>query len=54
MKVEIHLYTQSKPVVVERVRNAYEKGSFYCVMTFPGKVYKFPIQHIWRVTEEEV
>ena len=56
MTVEVHLYTQSEPVVILGVRNAYQKGDLYCVMQLepsPGKtiVYKFPLQHIFRVKE---
>lgn len=51
MKVSIHLYSQSEPVEISDVRNAYQKGDFYCVMRSNGPVDKFPIQHIFRVTE---
>ena len=52
MEVRAHLYTQSEPVVMTSVRNAYQKGDFYCVMLNDGKtVYKFPLQHIFRITE---
>ena len=52
MEVRVHLYTQSEPVVMADVRNAYQKGDLYCVMLNDGKtVYKFPIQHIFRITE---
>lgn len=50
-KVKVHLYTQSHPVEIDNVLNAYQKGSFYCVMTLDS-VQKFPIQHIFRVVEE--
>ena len=52
MEVRVHLYTQSEPVVMTDVRNAYQKGDLYCVMTNDGKtVYKFPLQHIFRIKE---
>ncbi|MBI2041504.1 MAG: hypothetical protein HYT20_00610 [Candidatus Nealsonbacteria bacterium] len=52
MKVKVHLYAQAEPFERDSVRNAYQKGDFYCVMMNDGKtVYKFPIQHIFRVTE---
>ena len=51
MKVKVHLYTQSQPVVMENVRNCYQKGSFYCVMLSTTEVRKFPIEHIFSVTE---
>lgn len=50
MQVEVHLYSQSEPVVIEEVRNAYTKDGLYCVM-ISGAVYKFPVQHIFRVKE---
>jgi hypothetical protein len=53
MKVSIHLYTQSLPVVEDNVKNAYQKGDFYCVMIKDTKtVHKFPMQHIFRVIED--
>jgi len=51
MKVSIHLYTQSKPVEVEAVRNCYTKGGLYCVLLHDGTVYKFPLEHVFRITE---
>ncbi|MBI2064032.1 MAG: hypothetical protein HYT65_03525 [Candidatus Yanofskybacteria bacterium] len=55
MEVRVHLYTQSEPVVMTDVRNAYQKGDLYCVMLNDGKtVYKFPLQHIFRIKEISV
>lgn len=51
MIVEIHTLLQSQPVVIEKVRNAYQKGSLYCVMTMDLNVSKFPIEHIFRIVE---
>ncbi len=52
MEVQVHLYTQSKPVVMIDVRNAYQKGDLYCIMLNDGMtVYKFPLQHIFRIKE---
>ena len=51
MNVKIHLYTQADPVAVEGARNCYTKGPFYCVLMPCGTVYKFPVEHIFRVTE---
>lgn len=52
MRVEVHLYTQSAPVVIEDAKNAYQKGDMYCVMYADGKtVDKFPLAHIFRVRE---
>lgn len=51
MTVEVHLLSQSRPVVIKRVRNAYQKGDLYCVMTNDGAVSKFPLVHIFRIKE---
>ena len=54
MKIEVHLYTQSQPVVLEDVRNAYQKGDLYCVWVGNKEkyfVYKFPLIHIFRIKE---
>lgn len=52
MQVKVHLYSQSEPVVRDNVRNTYQKGDLYCIMMNDGKtVYKFPLQHIFRITE---
>ena len=37
MEVRVHLYTQSEPVVMTDVRNAYQKGDLYRVMLNDGK-----------------
>lgn len=66
MKVTVHLYTQSQPIVFTDVINAYQKGDLYCVFTrIPvgdyvngryntnqEQVVKFPLQHIFRIIEE--
>jgi hypothetical protein len=52
MEVRVHLYTQSEPIVITDVRNAYQKGDLYCVMLIDCKtVYKFPLIHIFRIKE---
>ena len=52
MQIKVHLLHQSKPVVIDNVRNSYQKGDLFCVMTTDGKVQKFPIVHLFRVVEE--
>ena len=52
MRVEIHLYTQSEPVVIDEARNAYTKGPLYCVMQGDGTVQKFPLEHVFRIKEK--
>ena len=55
MRVTIHLHTQSQPMVYVGVHNCYQKGDLYCIMFNDQRVIiKFPIQHIFRITEEEV
>lgn len=53
IKVSVHLYSQGQPVVITDVENTYQKGDMYCVRQYPnGTCYKFPLMHIFRVTEE--
>lgn len=51
MKVEVHLYQQAQPVIIEQVKNTYTKGPLYCVMQEDGTVYKFPVEHVFRIKE---
>jgi hypothetical protein len=51
MKIKIHLKEQSKPIIRKKVRNAYQKGGFYCIMLNSGIVYKYPLENIYEVTE---
>jgi hypothetical protein len=50
-KIEVHLYSQSQPVVIENPRNSYTKGPLYCVLLQDGTAYKFPTEHIFRIKE---
>jgi hypothetical protein len=50
-RVQVHLYTQSHPCEFLDVRNAYTKGDLYCVWCTDGRIYKFPLQHIFRIKE---
>lgn len=52
MKVQVHLYTQSEPCSFDNVKNAYTKGMLYCIWTNDGPIYKFPLEHIFRIKEE--
>lgn len=51
MKVEVHLKEQSQPVVIEDVRNTYQKGDLFCVMLNSRLVRKFPLADIFQITE---
>jgi len=50
--VKVHLYSQSEPVEIKNVLNTYQKGDLFCVFLIDKiTVYKFPVQHIFRITE---
>jgi hypothetical protein len=51
MKVSVQYLDQSQPMNYENVDNTYMKGNMFCVK-IGEKVYKHPIQQIWRITEE--
>lgn len=52
-KVTVHLYSQSKPLEYTDVDNAYTKGPLYCVRQNATVVHKFPLEHVFRITEEQ-
>ena len=51
MKIKIWLKKTSNPIEMEDVKNAYEKGKFYCIY-FNQTVVKYPIRDIFRVEED--
>jgi hypothetical protein len=52
MIVIVHLKLQSEPITITDVRNAYQKGSLYCVMLNDRKtVRKWPIEDLFEVKE---
>ena len=51
MKIEIHLLSQSKAIVYEKVKNAYTKDGMYCIFKEDGFVDKYPMVNIFRVRE---
>ena len=51
MQVLVHLLSQSQGVPHEDVVNTYVKSGLYCVLTSDGYVYKYPVQHLFRVKE---
>ena len=53
MRIEIHLLSQSKPIVYEfiDVKNAYTKDGMYCILKQDGFVDKYPMVNIFRVRE---
>ena len=52
MKVEVHLYSQSQPCEYETVLNTYTKDGLFCVLKANGDVHKHPVEHIFRVKEQ--
>jgi hypothetical protein len=51
MTIEIHLLSQSRPMVYENVVNAYTKDGMYCIYKETGFVDKYPLVNIFRVIE---
>jgi hypothetical protein len=49
--VAVHLLHQSEPIERTDVLNTYSKDGLFCVMQDDGRVEKYPLQHIFRVTE---
>ena len=43
---------ETSQAVTYRAKNTYTKGPFYCVQAENGKVYKHPLDTIWRVAED--
>lgn len=52
MEVKIELKETSQPLVVLDAVNTYTKGKLFCVYLPDGKVQKFPLDNIWRITED--
>ncbi len=49
--VKVHLKLSNEPVIHEKAQD-YQKGDLLCVFEVErGKVFKYPISHIWRVEE---
>jgi len=52
MRVEVHLSSQSQPVVRDDVRTTYLKEGLFCVMhDDTRRVEKYPLDHIFRIIE---
>lgn len=39
-------------MVFTDVRNCYQKGSLFCVMSYNGSISKFPLRHIFRIIQK--
>jgi hypothetical protein len=50
MKVEVSLKETSQKLIHDNAKNAYTKGNMYCVYV-GDKVYKYPVNNIWRIEE---
>jgi hypothetical protein len=48
--VEIELRETSQPITREAI-NTYQKGDLFCIYLENGMVEKYPVNHIWRITE---
>jgi hypothetical protein len=51
MNVEVHLLSQSQPIVYTNVINAYTKDGLYCIRTKEGVTEKYPFVNIFRIKE---
>ena len=51
MKIEVHLLSQSKPIIYENVKNAYVKDGLYCIYNETNIVDKYPLINIFRIKE---
>jgi len=51
MKIEVHLFSQSKAIVYENIKNEYTKDGMYCIYKDDGFVEKYPLVSIFRVRE---
>lgn len=49
--VDVHLLHQSSPVSRDNVINTYTKDGLFCVLLDDFTVEKYPLLHIFRVTE---
>lgn len=54
MVIEVHLYSQSQPIVHLNVRNSYTKDGLFCVMQDDLTVWKYPVDKIFRIRESQV
>lgn len=50
--VEVELKETSQKLVYDDAVNAYTKGGLYCIYRTNGRVVKFPLANVWRITED--
>lgn len=53
MTILVHLLSQSQPIKIENVKNAYTKDGLFCVY-YDDVVDKFPLVNIFRIREQYV
>jgi hypothetical protein len=53
VRVDVHLLHQSQPIERASVANTYIKDGLFCVGFKSGLVEKYPVIHLFRVTEYE-
>ena len=51
INVKVELLETSQAIDIE-AKNTYTKGRLFCVYGADGKVQKFPVENIFRVTED--
>lgn len=52
MHVEVELKETSQKLIYDDVLNTYTKGALFVIYRMGGTVVKFPLDNIWRVTED--
>lgn len=48
---KVELLTTSQPISL-KAKNTYTKDGLFCVYTKDGKVQKFPLSNVFRITED--
>jgi hypothetical protein len=51
VKVKVQYDETSQPVYEGVAKNTYTKGPLFVVYVNKDKVYKYPLEKVWRVTE---
>lgn len=52
IEVMVHL-KESSQKIIHKAENTYTKGRLFCVyVKDENKVYKYPMDNIWRIVEE--
>jgi len=51
-RVEIWLDETSEPIIHEKVKSTYTKGPLYCIYCEDERVFKYPVERLFRTIEE--